>query len=184
MIFAIAVLFILLTVPLHTLWAAGALWAPFNALLCFRASKKQGMDGWRHGVAGAAYSIFLFAPGVYLLMRLRGNAIQQPQIVAAYIALYGLWCFALIGSSGFMFLASNPFDFGQHIAPYYGIFCAIMLLSAIISCLELYACSRNQHPLYRQMDISQNHFLNRVQLTPFVAVWLGDIGWVMLMLRT
>ena len=182
MIFAMFVLFVLLTVPLHALWVAGALWAPFNAFLCFRAAKKQGMDGWRYGVAGAIYAIFLFAPGMYLLMRLRGNTVQRPQIILAYVALYGLWCCALVGSSGLMFLATSPFDFGKHIAPYYGIFCVAMLLIAIVSGLELYALSQNKHILYRRP--STNLLLNRVQLTPFIAVWLGDIGWVMLMLRT
>lgn len=182
MIFAVFVLFVLLTVPLHALWVAGALWAPFNAFLCFSASKKQGMNGWRYGIAGAVYSIFLFAPGMYLLMRLRGNTVQRPQVILVYVALYGLWCCALVGSSGFMFLATNPFDFGQHIAPYYGIFCVAMLLIAIVSCLELYALSQNKHILYRRPSTSL--LLNRVQLTPFVAVWLGDIVWVILMLRT
>ena len=180
-LFAALILCLFLTLPIHVLWAAGLLWSPFNAMLCFKAAKGQSAGRWRYGVAGAVYSAFLIAPGVYLLMRLRGSEIQQSQIVAAYLILYGLWILALVGSSWFMFLATGSIQEGQHISPYYGAFAAVMLVIAIISGIELYAFSSNKHPFYRQITMKPTRLLNRAQLSPFVYVWLGDVVWIILL---
>ena len=182
MIFAIFTTSILLTLFVHLALAAGLLWAPFNALLCFKAAKKHTLTGWPYAVAGAAYSILLVLPGLYLLMRLRGNAIHRSQIIAAY-ALCGLAFLVLTGSSYGLFLATG-YTHEASVSSMYGYFCVAMLLLAVIASAELYAFLKNIHPLYRNPKEGQRCLLNRAQLSPFLYVALGDIGLVMLLFRT
>ena len=180
--FAIFTTSLVLTQFLHLALAAALLWAPFNALLCFNAAKKRGLSGRPYAVAGAAYSILLALPGLYLLMRLRGNAIHRSQVIAAYV-LCGLGFLVLMGSSYGLFLATG-YTHEAWISSIYGYFCVAMLLLAVIASAELYAFLKNMHPLYRRPQEGQRYLLNRAQLSPFLYVCLGDIGFVMLLVRT
>lgn len=179
--FAIFTTSLLLTQFLHLALAAGLLWAPFNALLCFKAAKKRALTGWPYAVAGAAYSILFFLPGLYLLMRLRGNTIHRSQVIAAY-ALCGLAFLILTASSYGLFIITA--HEGARISSMYGYFCITMLLLAGIASTELYAFLKNVHPLYRNTKEGQRYLLSRAQLSPFLYVALGDIGLVMLLFRT
>ena len=181
MTFAIFTTSLLLTQFLHLALAAGLLWAPFNALLCFKSAKKRALTGWPYAVTGATYSILLVLPGLYLLLRLRDNTIHRSQIIAAY-ALCGLAFLILTASSYGLFIITA--HEGARVSSIYGYFCITMLLLAGITSVELYAFLKNVHPLYRNQKEGQRCLLSRAQLSPFLYVWLGDIGLVMLLFRT
>ena len=119
MIFAILMLFFLLTLFVHLALAAGLLWASFNALLCFKAAKKRALTGWPYAVAGAAYSILFVLPGLYLLLRLRDNTIHRSQVIAAY-ALCGLAFLILTASSYGLFIITA--HEGARVSSMYGYF--------------------------------------------------------------
>ena len=183
--FAIFTTSLVLTQFLHLALAAALLWAPFNALLCFNAAKRRGLSGRPYAVAGAAYSILLALPGLYLLLCLRGNAIHRSQVIAAYV-LCGLGFLVLMGSSYGLFLVTGTefYAYEAWVSSIYGYFCLAMLLLAVIASAELYAFLKNMHPLYRRPQEGQRYLLNRAQLSPFLYVCLGDIGFVMLLVRT
>lgn len=183
--FAIFTTSIFLTGLLHLTLAVGLLWAPFNALLCFKAAKKRALTGWPYAVAGAAYSILLALPGLHLLMRLRGNAIHRSQVIAAYV-LCGLAFLVLTVSSYGLFLVTGTefYAYEAWVSSIYGYFGVAMLLLPVIASAELYAFLKNVHPLYRNSKEGQRYLLNRVQLSPFLYVCLGDICFVMLLVRT
>ena len=180
--FAIFTTSLVLTQFLHLALAAGLLWAPFNALLCFNAAKRRGLSGRPYAIAGAAYSILLALPGLHLLMRLRGSTIHSSQVIAAY-AICALAFLVLTVSSYGLFLATG-YTHEASVSSMYGYFGVAMLLLAVVASAELYAFLKNVHPLYRNPKDGQRHLLNRAQLSPFLYVCLGDICFVMLLVRT
>ena len=79
--------------------AVGVLWMPFAALFCARAARSRGLDSGRYAVAGAIYSILLFIPWVYLVLRLRGRELPSSLVRMAYIILFfGIWPLATLST--------------------------------------------------------------------------------------
>ena len=85
----------------------GLIWAPFAAWLCARAARARRLDSRKFAVAGAVYSILLFWPWVYLILRIRGKRVPGRAVHVVYIILYSIvWpasgltiMFATLGSS-------------------------------------------------------------------------------------
>ena len=67
------------------------LWSPIGAFACARAARAKGLDGRRHAIAGATYSILLFLPWIYLWCRLRDKPLRSKTVVAGYMLLYLAW---------------------------------------------------------------------------------------------
>lgn len=89
-VYALAMQVLLLAIALF-----GLLWAPFGALACAWTAKSKGMPATRYAVRGLVYSLLLFFPWVYFMMRMSGRRIPASCIVVGYIALYGGW-FAIL----------------------------------------------------------------------------------------
>ena len=89
-VYALAMQVLLLAIALF-----GLLWAPFGALACAWTAKSKGMPATRYAVRGLVYSLLLFFPWVYLMMRMSGRCIPASCIVVGYVALYGGW-FAIL----------------------------------------------------------------------------------------
>ena len=97
--FALVFYSLALEIFLLFLAAFGLLWAPFGALACAWTAKSKGMPVTRYAVRGLVYSMLLFFPWVYFMMRMSGRRIPASCIVARYIALYGGWFAILLSMS-------------------------------------------------------------------------------------
>lgn len=69
----------------------GLVLAPFAALLAWYLSRRTGLRGLREAVAGAAYSAFLVAPCILLLIVLFRGRLSGSVVKACYVALYIVW---------------------------------------------------------------------------------------------
>ena len=69
----------------------GLVWAPIGATICALAARKVGLPARRYAVAGAIYSVLLFLPWMYLLLRVLGRSPSTLVIRQAYVAVYGAW---------------------------------------------------------------------------------------------
>ena len=65
--------------------------APFAALLAWYLSRRVGLRGAREALAGAAYSAFLVAPCILLMIVLFRGRLSGSVIKACYVALYIVW---------------------------------------------------------------------------------------------
>ncbi len=73
----------------------GLFWAPFGALVCARIAKPKGLPVARYTIKGLVYSMLLFFPWVYLVIRMSGRHLPASCTSAGYIALYVCW-FAIL----------------------------------------------------------------------------------------
>ena len=86
----IIILFIVFALSL-----VGPLWAPFGALICARIAGKRGLNVWRYAGAGALYSLLLFWPWVYLVLRMKDRSLHRGLIVLFYVVVYFTWLSAI-----------------------------------------------------------------------------------------
>ena len=86
--FAIATLFSGLAV----VWLSiGVIWTPFGIWICSRIARTLGLPTARFAAAGAAYSLAMFLPWIYLVLRMKGARVPRSIIVTAYAILYTTW---------------------------------------------------------------------------------------------
>ena len=152
--------------------AAGAsmIWAPFGALICALIAWRRGLNPYRYGVAGAAYSALFFLPWAYLAARMLGWAIPKPLIALPYVVLYASW---LQGPAQFSY---DTWDWGNDAYPgalWLWVWLANMFTMA--ASLLLMAPVKRINPFYRaRRDAPLRDTLpNPVYLLPFALFW----GW-------
>ena len=69
----------------------GIILAPFAALLAWYLARRRGLKGVREGLAGAAYSAFLVAPCILLMIVLVRGRLPCSVVRVCYVALYIVW---------------------------------------------------------------------------------------------
>ena len=67
------------------------LWVPLSAYICARIAHNRGLSARRYAIAGAAYSMLFFFPGLYFVMQMRNKTVWKPAIWAVYAVLYAGW---------------------------------------------------------------------------------------------
>ena len=67
------------------------LWAPVAGGICTVLAKARGIDVRHHTVAAGVYSIILFFPWVYLVIRMIGLRPPRSLVAIVYVGLFSLW---------------------------------------------------------------------------------------------
>ena len=69
----------------------GLAWSPFAALIAWRLARRRGLSGGRYALVGAAYSVFLLVPWLYLAVSLLGRRPPGFVVQLIYRLLYFAW---------------------------------------------------------------------------------------------
>ena len=149
---------------------AGLVWAPFRASVCALIAWRRGLNPYRCGVAGAAYSALFFLPWAYFAARMLGWAIPKPLIVLPYVVLYASW---LQGTAQFSY---DAWDWGNEAYPGALWFWAWLTnMFTMAASLLLMTPVKRINPFYRaRRDAPLLDTLpNPVYLLPFALLW----GW-------
>ena len=168
------VLYTLIMTPLLLIFYTGAggavatAWAPFGALACALIAWRRGLNPYRYGVAGAAYSALFFLPWVYLTVRMLGWAIPKPLMALPYVVLYGLWAYGP---------ARYSYEIWTDVEVYRPawLFAWLANMFTMAASLPLMTPFKRINPFYRaRRDAPLRDTLpNPVYLLPFALLW----GW-------
>ena len=168
------VLYTLIMTPLLLIFYTGAggavatAWAPFGALVCALIAWRRGLNPYRCGVAGAAYSALFFLPWVYLAVRMLGWTIPKPLMALPYVVLYGLWAYGPARYSCEIWM-----DAEAHRPAW--LFAWLANMFTMVASLLLLTPFKRINPFYRaRRDAPLRDTLpNPVYLLPFALFW----GW-------
>ena len=120
------------------------LWVPLSAYICARIAHNRGLSARRYAIAGAAYSMLFFFPGLYFVMQMLNKAVWKPTIWAAYAFLYAIWLLGPIALTlAFAGLSAGTLGLGA--------FLSVLLLSLFLAmslawCISLFRLLNRHSP--------------------------------------
>lgn len=147
------------------------LWAPLSAYICARIAHNRGLSTRRYAIAGAAYTMLFFFPGLYFVLQMRNKTVWKPAIWAAYAVLYAGWLLGPIVLT--LFLAGlSVGTLGS------GALLSVLLLSLSLAmslawCISLFRLFKRHLPSRRHVTIVQtgqavDSLIAEVHLAPFI----------------
>ncbi len=156
----------------------GVLFAPFAALICYIRARSMGLSPVHYTRVGALYSILLFFPWIYLILRMHNKTVPNFLIGIGYFVLYTMWFFAsivvfVVIAIFFGIVALGFFTEGEGTYIHILMFCAVLITLCvdvgawILSMVRLDRFHRNHIP-------SEEILPDRAYIMPFAytPVWI------------
>ena len=154
------------------------LWVPLSAYICARIAHNRGLSARRYAIAGAAYSMLFFFPGLYFVMQMRNKTVWKPAIWAVYAVLYAGWLLGPIALT----LAIVGLSVGT---VGLGAFPSVLLLSLFLAmsvawCISLFRLLKRPLPSGRHVTIEQtgqavDSLIAEVYLAPFLLCFASIV---------
>ena len=120
------------------------LWAPFGGLICALRARSLGLPVARFAVVGAAYSMAMLLPWIYLIRQMNRGWFSDGLIHAAYAFLYAVWV-TITGAD--LLLISQGVNTAALESQ---LFLITLLVSLIVTCVAIYLIRRTGGALVRR----------------------------------
>lgn len=147
----------------------GLFWAPVAALICGLMARSRGMSVRLYALAGGLYSMMLFLPWFYLVVRMSDRRSPQVMVKSAYVLAYLGWVLGpIILSIFFLSMKASGYEgFGPfYDSLFWDILLLILNLGTLIGSLKWLQTSHENFQKDPQVN-SANSLPRVVYLMPF-----------------
>ena len=77
--------------------AIGLACAPIAFITLAFYARSKGVNAYATSTLGALYSLLFFVPLIYFALRLSGRKVAPNLVLFAYVFLYSVWLFGIVG---------------------------------------------------------------------------------------
>ena len=146
-----------------------AIWVRFGALTCFLVARSRGLAPLLYARWGAACSLLLILPWLYLLTRMCGRSVPQLLVVLSNIAVFGIWFMSVVGN---VIIWSGFQDHGSWFGPFWTLL-SLPAMFASLFAMGLLAPGKYEQQFPNQSDSLRKTIPHPLFMLPFAGALIG-----------